>query len=63
MMLDDPNLLNTKALKCSNPSSGVYPKEQKGQSWRGICTLTIIATLSPTAKRWKQLKHPWMDGG
>lgn len=35
---------------------GIYPKEHKTGSRRGICTLMLTVALSTIAKKWKQHK-------
>lgn len=35
-------------------SQGIYPKEWRSGSWRGVCTPIFIATLFTRAKMWQQ---------
>ena len=44
------------------PLLGIYPKEWKSVSRRGICPPMFIAALFIMVKRWKQLKCPLMNG-
>ena len=38
---------------------GIYPKELKSRSQRGMRTPTLAASLFTTARMWKQPKCPW----
>ena len=43
------------------PLLGIYLKEMKSLSQRGICTSMFVALLFKIANTWKQSKHPSMD--
>ena len=44
------------------PLLGVYPKEMKLESQRGICTPMFIAELFIIAKKWKLPVHQQLSG-
>ena len=45
------------------PLLGIYPKETKTVTQKGICTPMFIAALFTIAKTWKQSKCPSVDEG
>ena len=46
----------------SGNSPSINPKDTKAKTCTNICTPTFISAFCTTAKRWKQSKHPLIDG-